>query len=126
MAPLDTGLQTGTIGRFVPKAPLRHFVDLIWQYDGLTQPHTLERVLPTGTMGIIINFAEDATRIYHPRDSSQIETHRGSILSGPYSGFFLIDTAEQASVLGVRFHARRRLSVFGDACHRGARHTHFA
>ena len=103
MAPLDARLQVGAIDRFVPPHPLRKFVDLIWQYDCLVQPHFLERVLPTGTMGIIINLAEDATRIYHPRDSTQVETNRGSILFGPYSGFFSIDTAEQASVLGVSF-----------------------
>lgn len=103
MAQPETALATGTIERFVPKPPLRNFVGLIWQYHGLVQPHFLERVLPTGTMGIIINLAEDTTRIYHPSDSTRIETLRGSVLSGPYSGFFLIDTAEQLSVLGVSF-----------------------
>jgi AraC-like DNA-binding protein len=32
-----------------------------------------------------------------------VETHRGSIISGPHSGFFVIDTAQQASVLGIAF-----------------------
>ena len=41
MAPLDTALS-GVIETHVPKAPLRNFVDLIWRYDGLVQPHALE------------------------------------------------------------------------------------
>jgi AraC-like DNA-binding protein len=103
VAPLDTGFQTGTIERFVPKEPLRKFVDLIWQCEGLVQPHSLERVLPTGTMGIIINLAEDTSRKYDPRDPRRVETYGGSIVSGPHGGFCVIDTAEQVSVLGVSF-----------------------
>jgi len=102
VAPLDTALS-GVIETYVPKAPLRKFVDLIWRYDGFVQQHTLERVLPTGTMQIIINLAEDTSRTYDPQDPRRVETHPGSILSGPHGGFFIIDTAEQASVLGVAF-----------------------
>jgi len=102
VAQLDTALS-GVTETYVPKAPLRNFVDLIWQYDGLVQPHALERVLPTGTMQIIINLAEDTSRTYDPQDPRRVETHPGSILSGPQGGFFVIDTAEQASVLGVAF-----------------------
>lgn len=102
MAPLETA-PAGVTEAYVPKAPLLNFVELIWRYDGLVQAHELERVLPTGTMQIVINLAEDTSRKYDPQDPRQIETHRGSILSGPHAGFFVIDTAEQASVLGVAF-----------------------
>jgi AraC-like DNA-binding protein len=91
------------IERLIPRHPLRVFVELIWQYDGLVQPHDLERVLPTGTMQIIINLAEDTSRKYDSMDPGRVETHAGAIFSGPHGRFFLIDTAEQASVLGVSF-----------------------
>jgi AraC-like DNA-binding protein len=102
VAPLDTALA-GVTETYVPKAPLRNFVDLIWRYDGLVQAHDLERVLPTGTMQIVINLVDDTSRKYDPQDPRRVERHPGSILSGPHGAFFLIDTAEQASVLGVAF-----------------------
>jgi AraC-like DNA-binding protein len=103
VAPLSTTRAPEVIRQVVPRPELRPFVDLIWQYDGLIQSHELERVLPTGTMQIIINLAEDASRKYDASDPEQIEEHSGAIVSGPHGRFFLIDTAEQASVVGISF-----------------------
>jgi hypothetical protein len=59
---------------------------------------------------IIINLAEDVSRKYDSHDPGRVETHAGVILSGPQGRFFAIDTAEQASLLGISFTpgARRR------------------
>jgi len=102
VAQLDPA-SSGVTETYFPKAPLRNFVELIWRYDGLVQRHDLERVLPTGTMSIIINLAEDTSRKYDPHDPCQVERLPGSILSGPHGAYFVIDTAEQASILGVAF-----------------------
>lgn len=44
-----------------------------------------------------------------------LECHRfsGAIFSGPYSGFFLTDTAEEASVMGVHFKPGGAFPFFG-------------
>jgi AraC-like DNA-binding protein len=102
VARLDPAFS-GVAENYFPRAPLLNFVEQIWRYDGLVQPHDLERVLPTGTMQIIINLAEDASRKYDAHDPRQIERHPGSILSGPHGNYFVIDTLEQVSVLGVSF-----------------------
>ncbi|TMB70059.1 MAG: AraC family transcriptional regulator [Chloroflexi bacterium] len=102
MALLSTASNPGVIQRFTPRFELLPFVDLIWQYNGLVQAHALERVLPTGNMQMIINLAEDRTRKYDAGDLTRVERHPGSIISGPHSGVFVIDT-QQASVLGVAF-----------------------
>ena len=103
MAQPSNASQAGIIQRLVPKPPLRAFVDLIWQYHGLVQSHLLERVLPTGKMGMIINLAEDTTRKYDAREPARIETHSGTVLIGAHSGPVVIDTTEQVSVVGVSF-----------------------
>jgi AraC-like DNA-binding protein len=54
-------------------------------------------------MQIIINLAENTSRKYDPGDPGRPERHSGAIISGPHGRFFLIDTAEQASVVGVSF-----------------------
>lgn len=103
MAQRSNAAQPGVIERLVPNPPLRAFVDLIWQYRGLVQEHDLERVLPTGNMGMIINLAEDRTRKYDARDPAHVEVHSGSILVGVHSRPTVIDTVEQAAVMGVSF-----------------------
>ena len=40
---------------YVPPAPLSQFVNQLWLYEGYTQPHAKERILPTGEMQIVVN-----------------------------------------------------------------------
>ena len=88
---------------YIPRPPLSHFVDLLWHYDGYQQPHDKERLLPDGSMELVINLREDKVRMYDRRDIGQCQSFPGSILIGAQSEFFVIDTAEQAGVMGVHF-----------------------
>ena len=83
--------------------PLAQFVHLLWLYEGYTQPHAKERVLPTGEMQIVINLLEDRTCIYDRDDTDRCQTFSGSVLSGAHSEYQVINTAMQASVIGVAF-----------------------
>jgi len=87
----------------VPGPPLSQFVHMLWLYEGYTQPHAKERVLPTGEMQIVINLLEDRTCIYGRDDTDRCQTFRGSVLSGAHSEYQVITTAMQASVIGVAF-----------------------
>jgi AraC-like DNA-binding protein len=93
--------------RYVPRPPLSDFVGLFWFYEGYQQPHKKERLLPDGSMELVINLREDQTRLYGRHDTAhdidQMRTFSGSLISGVHSEFFVIDTAEQASVVGVHF-----------------------
>jgi AraC-like DNA-binding protein len=87
-----------------PAPPLSHFVELLWLYDGYTQPHAKERILPSGVMQLVINLRQDLVRVYDRRDTERFETHRGgALLCGAQSEYMVIDTAQQASVMGVHF-----------------------
>jgi AraC-like DNA-binding protein len=88
---------------YVPPSPLSHFVNSFWICEGYAPPHKKERVLPDGSMQLIINLREDITRLYNSNNSDECRSLRGSIISGTHSGFVIIDTAEQASVIGVHF-----------------------
>jgi AraC-like DNA-binding protein len=87
----------------VPRPPLSQFVRLLWLYEGYTQPHAKERVLPTGEMQIVINLLEDRSCIYDRGDTDRCRTFRGSLLSGAHSEYVVISTAGQAFVMGVCF-----------------------
>lgn len=89
--------------RHVPRAPLSEFVNLLWLYEGYTQPHAKERILPTGEMEIVINLREDRSYMYDPADPARCVTFRGALISGAHSQFQVIDTAQQESIIGVHF-----------------------
>ncbi len=86
-----------------PAPPLDRFVVKIWLFEGQPQPHHFERLLPDGSAELVINLNEDRSRIYDPNDVRNVRTFPGCVLSGPHSQYFVIDTQEQCSTLGVHF-----------------------
>jgi AraC-like DNA-binding protein len=98
------GLLDGVLfNSYRPSPPLSHFVEMLWHYDGYQQPHDKERLLPDGSMELVINLREDMTRMYDRRNIGQCQSLPGAIVVGAQSEFFVIDTAEQAAVIGVHF-----------------------
>lgn len=87
----------------LPAWPLSDFVALLWLYEGYQQPHKKERLLPDGSMELVINLKEDRIRLYDPHDTDRFQTLRGPLLVGAHSEYFVIDTAEQHTVAGVHF-----------------------
>jgi AraC-like DNA-binding protein len=88
----------------LPKAPLNEFVELFWFYDGFPKrPHKKERLMPDGSVELVINLKEDEARVYDREDLEKFERLPGTLLCGPHSRFFVIDTAEQDSVMGIHF-----------------------
>jgi AraC-like DNA-binding protein len=88
----------------VAKPPLNEFVELFWFYDGYTPgPHKKERLMPDGSIELVINLRENESRIYDRRNSSTFNRFPGALVCGPQSNFFVIDTAQQASVIGIHF-----------------------
>ncbi|MDE0856877.1 MAG: helix-turn-helix domain-containing protein [Nevskia sp.] len=86
-----------------PAAPLSAFVDLFWYYAGFVREHSKERLLPTGTIELVINLREDEVRTYDPDDTSLCQRLPGSVVVGAHSRYFVLDTAEQNDVIGIHF-----------------------
>jgi AraC-like DNA-binding protein len=82
---------------------LAGFVEILWYWETPAQPHAFERLLPDGSMELILNLAEDEVRTYDRRDVRRFERLEGATLVGPHSEHFVIDTAQQSCVLGVHF-----------------------
>jgi AraC-like DNA-binding protein len=98
------GIGLGMLLRtWVPRPPLSDLVELLWFAEGTPATHAKERLLPTGTMELVINLRDDAMRVYESRNTQRVQSFRGSVVCGAHSGFFVIDTANQASVMGVHF-----------------------
>jgi AraC-like DNA-binding protein len=86
-----------------PGPPLSALVDLFWYYAGFSRPHGKERLLPTGTIELVINLREDQVRTYDPDDTSICRQHPGSVVVGTHSRYFVLDTSEQNDVIGIHF-----------------------
>jgi AraC-like DNA-binding protein len=90
--------------RYRPRPPLGRFVELLWFYEGFARPaHEKERLLPDGSVEMVFNLAEDRIRLYDRENTDKSQTFGGSVICGPHSQFFVIDTAEQEVVAGVHF-----------------------
>lgn len=82
--------------------PLSQWVDNLWDCELPAQPYRLERIMPVAHAGLIINLAEDQTRIYDP-ETLQCRRYSGFTLDGPGDRCSVIDTEEQVAVMGVVF-----------------------
>lgn len=90
--------------RHIPKPPLNEFVELFWFYDGFPpRAHKKERLMPTGSVEMVINLRENETRVYDPKNVEISRRLPGALICGPHSSHFVIDTAEQDSVIGIHF-----------------------
>jgi AraC-like DNA-binding protein len=89
----------------VPGPPLGSFVQLLWLYKSY-QPvhmHRKERLMPDGSVALVINLRDDVTRTYDRNDLEKCHTMPGAIVCGVHTENFVIDTEEQAEVVGVQF-----------------------
>ena len=86
-----------------PAPPLSTFIDLLWIYEGYDTAHPRERLLPDGTVELVINLREDRIRVYDSPDLEHFHSVPGCVVSGPRSEFFVIDTAGAMSTAGVHF-----------------------
>jgi AraC-like DNA-binding protein len=86
-----------------PASPLSDFIEDVRLYDDYKPTHLKERILPSGTIELVINLRDDELRIYDRVGTGVCERFSGAIVSGTCNRFFVIDTAEEASLLGVHF-----------------------
>src|SRR5579859_6863220 len=96
-----------------PGPPLADFVERFWQIND-SPPHQRERIVPSGTIELVINLREDEFRIYDPAVPDSCKRFSGALISGTYKRPFLID-ARQHSVVGIHFRPGGAFPFLGPA-----------
>lgn len=96
----------------IPMAPLADFVEYFWSLRD-APAHAQERVVPSGTLELVVNLHEDVVRIYDPVDPTRCRRFSGAVVSGAYRSYFVIDTREHASIVGVHFRPGGARAVLG-------------
>jgi AraC-like DNA-binding protein len=97
-----------------PGAPLDSFIESFWYTRGYRPEHARERVLPNGTMALIISLARetisDCSR--EPGDL-RVDALAPALIAGVHTGYMVIDTADLAEMIGVQFRAGGNVPFFG-------------
>ena len=91
--------------RYKPPPPLDRFIEVIWVMEAPAAPHSKERLLPDGSVEIVFDLGSGRFPIFTNEALSHRETFRESVVCGPHSQAFGIDTSSGTSVAGVHFKA---------------------
>src|SRR5215813_791681 len=88
-----------------PGPPLDALVECFWYFPSYGVQHDRERALPTGTTELVFNLGAERMRIFkHELDEFGRQFKR-SVVCGPHSRYFVLDTSQSAPALGVHFRA---------------------
>lgn len=84
-----------------PRAPVSEFVSDIWLYSGYRPPHRFERILPSGTLELVVNLCDRPLHCYHPQTLEARCAVSGPLVSGARAAYSVVDTAQQQEIMGV-------------------------
>lgn len=86
-----------------PSRPLSDLVENFWLYEGYEGEHSNERILPTGTLELVVNLREDELRIYDTEQPGICTRFSGAVVSGAYGKGFVSDSEEEGFIIGIHF-----------------------
>ena len=89
MTRADSGGSEQQFRHYRPARPLADFVELFWYWRGHSTPHSRERLLPTGTVELVIDLNSE-----HPEDS---------VVAGARTSAWEIDRTAADHLLGIHF-----------------------
>lgn len=87
-----------------PGPPLNEFVEYVWLIEGGQAPR-LEKILPSGTIELVVNLKNDEIHIHDPEQPAQFKTFSGAVFSGTYERSFICNAQQHEAMLGVHFKA---------------------
>jgi AraC-like DNA-binding protein len=85
-----------------PRPVLASSLDRLW-FVSDPAPHPRGRVLPSGTLELVVNLAEDEIRICDPTAPGGVRRYAGAVVSGALTSSFGTDPRADASIIGVHF-----------------------
>src|SRR5262249_2406095 len=85
-----------------PGPPLSEFVDYFWLIEDGQTPR-LEKILPSGTIELVVNLKDNAIHIHNPEQPDQYDRFSGAVFSGTYSRPFICNGLQHEAIMGVHF-----------------------
>jgi AraC-like DNA-binding protein len=97
---------------YQPRSPLSQFIEVLWMREGDNLPQSQSRLLPIGSMELVINLHEDRIPLFDCHSRAPIGSTNGSMLCGAHSQGFIINNESKLSVMGVHFKPGGNASFF--------------
>jgi AraC-like DNA-binding protein len=86
-----------------PGGFLSDSIENFWLYEGYEGEHANERILPTGTVELVINLRENELRIHDAEHEDCYSRFSGAVVSGAYGKGFVSDSQDEAFIIGIHF-----------------------
>lgn len=97
---------------YVPRLPLSQFVEFLWMREGDNLPKAQSRLLPVGSMELVINLHEDRIPLFDRHNRVQCGSTNGTMVCGVHSEGFIINNERKVCVMGVHFKPGGNASFF--------------
>ena len=91
------------IHHYIPGRLLAPFIDVVWVTEAVFRSEGMERVLPTGTMQIIINLHGAPILTWGRGDNRRQETIDTAIVAGAHMDYLIIDPRSVVRSMGIVF-----------------------
>jgi AraC-like DNA-binding protein len=86
-----------------PQSPLSKFVEFLWLREGDHLPQSQSRLLPIGSVELVINLHEDRIPLFDPQSRAECGSTNGTMICGVHSESYIISIERKISVMGVHF-----------------------
>jgi AraC-like DNA-binding protein len=86
-----------------PQSPLSQFVEFLWSREGNRLPQLQSRLLPIGSMELVINLNEDRFPLFDRQSRIECGSTSGTRLCGTHSEGYIIHNTSRLSIVGVHF-----------------------
>lgn len=87
-----------------PGLPLSQFIDYFFYYEGVNYDYTREKLLPDGSIDLLIDLTETPKKLFHNEEGTSYTTFKRSWISGMKTNYIIID-ASVSHMIGVHFKA---------------------
>jgi AraC-like DNA-binding protein len=88
---------------YQPKSPLSQFVEFLWSREGDHLPQLQSRLLPIGSVELVINLHEDRFPLFDRHSRTECGSTSGTRLCGTHSEVYIIHNTSKLSIVGVHF-----------------------
>ncbi len=98
---------------YIPQSLLSQFIEFFWMREGEHLSAVQTRLLPMGTMELVINLHEDSIPLFDRQSRVQRGSTNGAMLCGTHSENFIVHVDRKISVMGVHFRPGGGTAFFG-------------
>lgn len=85
-----------------PAFPLSQYIDFFFYYEGYSAGHAMEKLLPDGSVDLLIDLTDTPKKLFHDEEGNSFTTLKRSWISGMKTDYILID-ASVSHMIGAHF-----------------------